>query len=182
MLRSKINTGGVAHGCALNHRLRCWQAFGLHPRHELVARTTCCPGGRRPQEVAVDLRILRDLLCARKGSSAPGQQVARATQTTFSSFPNSIWERRLSAQLCRCLFPSRQEIGNGIASASAFPNGVWERGESQLSVRSQLRLLHALDLEQARRTLVRLNLAAHDHRGIEPFLCAKIKRGRVNAA
>ena len=37
----------------------------------------------------------------------------------------------LSAQLCCCLFPLRQGIGNGVASASAFPNGVWERGRGE---------------------------------------------------
>jgi len=46
----------------------------------LVARTTCCPGGRRPQEVADDFR--------ERGKAV-------------TSFPNSIWERYCRPQDCQ---------------------------------------------------------------------------------
>ena len=39
-----------------------------------------CPGARSAQEVTENSRISGDLLCARKNSSVPGQQVARATK------------------------------------------------------------------------------------------------------
>ncbi len=61
----------------------------------LVARTTCCPGGRRPQEVTRGLltRSLRKLPVTSCALRAPGQQVVRATNASIYLIGKRVFSR-----------------------------------------------------------------------------------------